>query len=149
MCLLVLLRAGMNCHKDSGGELHGGWKSLGISTSFQSCISLCRDLCSNTVMQKYKGNTAWFISIFQQLLCNEEQRQNRHKSKKEPLMHSLRGPGRAKAVLLSTSSLWVMSGRSRQRSLALCRCECPPPPGSPGSAQHSTSGICTRTLSSC
>lgn len=28
--LLVFLMAGMNCHKDSGGELHGGWKSLGI-----------------------------------------------------------------------------------------------------------------------
>lgn len=64
-------------------------------------------------------------------------------------MHSLHEPGRAKAVVLSISSPCIMSGISSQRSLALCRCECPPLPGSPGSAQHNTSGICTHILSSC
>lgn len=62
-------------------------------------------------------------------------------------MHSLHEPGRAK--VLSISSPCIMSGISSQRSLALCRCECPPLPGSPGSAQHNTSGICTHILSSC
>lgn len=43
----------------------------------------------------------------------------------------------------------IMSGRSSQRSLVLCRCEYLPLPGSPGSAQHNTSGICTRIWSFC
>lgn len=44
---------------------------------------------------------------------------------------------------------YIMSGRSSQRSSVLCRCEYQPLLGSPGSAQHNTSGICTRILSFC
>lgn len=47
--LAVFLMAGINCRKESGGELHVGWKSPGRSTSFQSCISLRTDNSAATL----------------------------------------------------------------------------------------------------
>lgn len=108
-----------------------------------------RQLSSNTVMQKWGVNAAEVVLIIQQLLCNERQRQNRHKSREDLGRVPCTAQEEQRLWSSSISSLCIMSGRSSQRSLALCRCEYLPLPGSPGSARRNTSGICTRILSFC
>lgn len=108
-----------------------------------------RPLCSNTVMQKREVNAAEFVLIIQQLLCNERQRQNWRKSREDLGCIPCTDQKGQRLWSSSISSLCIMSGRSSQRSSALCRCEYLPLLGSPGSAPHNTSGICTRILSFC
>lgn len=84
-----------------------------------------------------------FVVIIQQLLCNERQTPNWHRTRDLRCIPCMDQEGQ---------KLWcssITSERSSQCSLALCRCEYLPLPGSPGSAQHSTSGTCTRILSFC
>lgn len=127
----------------------GVWKSPGRSMSFQSCISLCTDNCSNTIMQKWELNASEFVLIIQQLCAMKDK--GKTDVKVEKTLDSFpawprQGEGCGPRALVA----WcIMSGRSSQRSLVLCRCEYLPLPGSPGSAQHNTSGICTRIWSFC